>query len=332
MSDSLTSKRAWTTCERSWTPSEVSRPRSSGTPKVGRCVSCSPRRTRSACVPSSCTAPTRNACERDDYPWAPTWEQRVADARTGGELGRERRPIDDAPACRPRRKRLVPSPARAALSPAGARDLILMNSQVDVRDVLPSVQCPTLVFHRTDDLDARVDEGRYIAERIPGARLVELPGRRPRPVPIPEVVLDELEEFLTGARPIPGVAASSPRSSSPTSSSRPTWCDGSAIAPGQTCSQSVTLRYDPRLAEPRATRSTPPVTASSRCSTALRAPFARRSPSVTPSGPSGSRSARESTPARSSARRVGFAGSPCTSPHACSPPLRRRGARVPNDT
>ena len=65
---------------------------------------------------------------------------------------------------------------RASLSPAGARDLILMNSKADVRELLPSVQCPTLVLHRTGDRDSRVEEGRYIAERIPGARFVELPG------------------------------------------------------------------------------------------------------------------------------------------------------------
>ena len=51
--------------------------------------------------------------------------------------------------------------------------MILMNSKADVRELLPSVQCPTLVLHRTGDRDSRVDEGRYIAERIPRARFVE---------------------------------------------------------------------------------------------------------------------------------------------------------------
>jgi len=50
-----------------------------------------------------------------------------------------------------------------------------MNSQVDVRRVLSTVTVPTLVLHRTGDIDSRVEEGRYIAERIPGARFVDWP-------------------------------------------------------------------------------------------------------------------------------------------------------------
>jgi class 3 adenylate cyclase len=91
--------------------------------------------------------------------------------------------------------------ARAGLSPAGARDLILMNSKMDVRDVLPSVRCPTLVLHRTGDLDASVEEGRYIAARIPGARFVELEGDDHIPIVDTDQVLDEVEGFLTGSRP-----------------------------------------------------------------------------------------------------------------------------------
>ena len=92
---------------------------------------------------------------------------------------------------------------RASLSPAGARDLILMNSKVDVRELLPSVQCPTLVLHRTGDRDSRVEEGRYIAERIPGARFVELPGDDHVRGSTWTRSLDEVEEFLTGARRAP---------------------------------------------------------------------------------------------------------------------------------
>ena len=90
---------------------------------------------------------------------------------------------------------------RASLSPAGARDLILMNSKADVRDMLPAIQCPTLVIHRTGDRDSRVDEGRYIAERIPGARFVELAGDVHVPWVDMDPMLDEVEEFLTGTRP-----------------------------------------------------------------------------------------------------------------------------------
>src|SRR5262249_33132425 len=81
--------------------------------------------------------------------------------------------------------------------------LILMNSKVDVRDVLPTIQSPTLVLHRTGDLDSHVDEGRYTASRIPGARFVELPGDVHVPWVGMEDILAEVEEFLTGVRPHP---------------------------------------------------------------------------------------------------------------------------------
>jgi class 3 adenylate cyclase len=74
---------------------------------------------------------------------------------------------------------------------------------MDVRDVLRSIQCPTLVLHRTADRDAKLEEGRYIAERIPAARFVELPGDGHTLVADPGDVLDEVEEFLTGVRPTP---------------------------------------------------------------------------------------------------------------------------------
>jgi pimeloyl-ACP methyl ester carboxylesterase len=138
----------------------------------------------------------------DDYPWAPTWEERVAVAaeleRHWGEnvdVANMAPSADDELVAWMRRR------GRGGLSPAGARDLILMNSQADVRDVLPAVQCPTLVLHRTGDRDASVEEGRYIAGRIPGARFVELPGDDHVPFVDPDQVLDEVEEFLTGTRP-----------------------------------------------------------------------------------------------------------------------------------
>ena len=140
----------------------------------------------------------------EDYPWAPTWDERVAIAteleETWGsnvDLGAMWPDPDEVEAEWFHRR------ARGSLSPAGARDLILMNSQVDVRDVLPTIQCPTLVLHRTGDRDANIDEGRYIAGRIPGARFVELPGEDHTLVADPRAVLDEVEEFLTGVRPKP---------------------------------------------------------------------------------------------------------------------------------
>jgi class 3 adenylate cyclase len=71
----------------------------------------------------------------------------------------------------------------------------------DVRDVLPAVRVPTLVLHRVDNPYIRVGQGRYLASHIPGARLVELSGADHLFfVGDVEPMLDEIEEFLTGAR------------------------------------------------------------------------------------------------------------------------------------
>jgi class 3 adenylate cyclase len=76
-----------------------------------------------------------------------------------------------------------------------------MNTQIDIRHLLPAIQAPTLVLHRTGDLDSNVEEGRYIGQRIPGAKYVELSGTDHIPwVGDADAVLDEIEEFLTGVR------------------------------------------------------------------------------------------------------------------------------------
>ena len=137
----------------------------------------------------------------DDYPWAPTWEERQ---RVAADLERGWGDNVDLSTMIPDADSLMAAwfqrRARAAVSPAAARDLILMNSKADVRAALGLVQCPTLVLHRTGDLDSRVEEGRYLADHIPGARFVELPGPDHVPWLRMEEVLDPVEEFLTGSR------------------------------------------------------------------------------------------------------------------------------------
>jgi pimeloyl-ACP methyl ester carboxylesterase len=140
----------------------------------------------------------------DDYPWAPTREERLRDATSLEATWGEQFDLSTiAPNADAGMTSWLQRRGRASLSPAGARDLILMNSQADVRALLPSVQCPTLVLHRTGDLDAQVDEGRYLAARIPGSRFVELAGDDHVPFVDPDQILDEVEEFLTGVRPAP---------------------------------------------------------------------------------------------------------------------------------
>jgi class 3 adenylate cyclase len=79
-----------------------------------------------------------------------------------------------------------------------------MNGEVDVRAVLPSIQAPTLVLHRSGDQFIDIRHSRYLAEHIPGAKYVELPGDQAlifgREA---ESLLEEIEEFLTGARHAP---------------------------------------------------------------------------------------------------------------------------------
>jgi class 3 adenylate cyclase len=76
--------------------------------------------------------------------------------------------------------------------------------ETDVRPVLASVRAPTLVLHRTGDPFVSVEHGRYLAQHIPGARLVELPGvDHPHFIGDWRAVVDEVQEFVTGARSAP---------------------------------------------------------------------------------------------------------------------------------
>jgi pimeloyl-ACP methyl ester carboxylesterase len=87
---------------------------------------------------------------------------------------------------------------RAASSPGAARAMIEMASLIDVRDVLGAVRAPTLVVHRRHDIDAHIEEGRYLADRIPGARFVELEGTDHFVGVDPDQILDPVEEFVGG--------------------------------------------------------------------------------------------------------------------------------------
>lgn len=114
-----------------------------------------------------------------EYPWAPTPEQRQGfyDALVrewGGPIGVE----DLAPskAHDEHFRQWWASYQRRSATPKAALALARMNTSIDVRHVLPAIKVPTLVMHRTNDRDTHIEEGRYIAARIPGAKFVELPG------------------------------------------------------------------------------------------------------------------------------------------------------------
>ncbi|MBI2212476.1 MAG: alpha/beta fold hydrolase [Acidobacteria bacterium] len=140
----------------------------------------------------------------DDYPWGPTQEQREAffalmQREWGGPVGiAERAP---SRASDPAFRDWWAAYLRMGASPSAAVALTKMNAQIDIRAVLPTIRVPTLVLHRHGDLCLRVDEGRFVAGKIPGAKFVELPGDDHLPfVGNQDEILDEIEEFLTGVR------------------------------------------------------------------------------------------------------------------------------------
>jgi class 3 adenylate cyclase len=89
---------------------------------------------------------------------------------------------------------------RFSASPGIYRMLQRVAEEIDVRPVLPSIQAPTLVMHRRDDQIVTVGNGRYLAENIAGAKYLELSGADHYPFWDGDAVLDEIEEFVTGAR------------------------------------------------------------------------------------------------------------------------------------
>jgi pimeloyl-ACP methyl ester carboxylesterase len=144
-----------------------------------------------------------------DYPWAP-----AADDREESTLDVERnwghlRP-EDVEYYAPSRVedeqfvRNLERYFRRGASPGAAAALLRMNSYIDVRAVLPTIRVPTLVLHRRGDRDVDVAEGRYLASRIQGSKFVELAGDdHVISAGDIEAVADEIEEFLTGTRPLP---------------------------------------------------------------------------------------------------------------------------------
>jgi len=92
---------------------------------------------------------------------------------------------------------------RYATSPGMIYRLMRTSLQSDVRHILPMVHVPTLILHKADQAFMRADHGRYLAEHIDGARYVELPGSELMPFfGDQRPFLDEIEEFVTGVRPV----------------------------------------------------------------------------------------------------------------------------------
>jgi class 3 adenylate cyclase/pimeloyl-ACP methyl ester carboxylesterase len=91
---------------------------------------------------------------------------------------------------------------RLSASPATAATVMRMLFELDVRNVLGAIRVPTLIVHRQDNPIVTVDQGRYLADHIEGAKFVAVPGADyGLAVGDIDVVIDEVEEFLTGSRP-----------------------------------------------------------------------------------------------------------------------------------
>ncbi|MBT8123472.1 MAG: adenylate/guanylate cyclase domain-containing protein, partial [Gammaproteobacteria bacterium] len=142
-----------------------------------------------------------------DYPWAPTDAKRqlsykmVEDKWADGDMQGL--------------KSLVPSLAdddifmdwfasylRSGASPGAALELLRLNTDVDIIGILSSIRVPTLLLHRTGDIDVHVDEAKFIAERISNSKFVELQGDDHLFwAGNSYSILAEIEEFITGVRP-----------------------------------------------------------------------------------------------------------------------------------
>jgi class 3 adenylate cyclase/pimeloyl-ACP methyl ester carboxylesterase len=90
---------------------------------------------------------------------------------------------------------------RLSASPGAAKAYMLLNTQIDVTSILPSVRVPTLVLHRRTDALVSVERGRELAALIPGAKYIEYPEGDHLPFTgDADTILGDIQEFVTGER------------------------------------------------------------------------------------------------------------------------------------
>ena len=140
----------------------------------------------------------------DDCPWAMTREQHEAAAAAfergwGTPIGFKT--VAPTSSADERYRNWWARYLRMGASPGAGVTLYRMNYEIDIRSLLPAIRVPTLLLHRSGDRLINVEASRYMAQRIPGARLVELPGDDHLVfLGDSETVLGEIQEFITGAR------------------------------------------------------------------------------------------------------------------------------------
>lgn len=146
----------------------------------------------------------------DDWPWGVTRSEGIAQLKSveSGQFN-EHFGLDffvPGVADEPDMVRWWNRTSRLSASPGMYVALIKTNGATDVRSVLPTISVPTLILHRSDDIVVDVRASRYMAEHIPGARLVELPGGDHWPwIGDSDTALGEIQQFLVGSRPQPQI-------------------------------------------------------------------------------------------------------------------------------
>jgi class 3 adenylate cyclase len=140
-----------------------------------------------------------------DYPWGtPDEEYRRETEELERTFGTPERAASFvkaiAPSADEENQRALATLSRQSASPGAVAALNRMNREIDVRHALPAIQIPTLVLNRTDEDPFIVRGSRYIAEHIPGARHVEIPGADHAIFSgDTERIMEEIERFLTEA-------------------------------------------------------------------------------------------------------------------------------------
>ncbi|MBX2846066.1 MAG: alpha/beta fold hydrolase [Saprospiraceae bacterium] len=142
-----------------------------------------------------------------DYPWAPTVEERqqlydmIEESWGGGAMN-----LESLAPSKANDKRFMDWLAnyfRSGASPSAALVLTQMNTEVDIVDILGSITVPTLILQRTNDIDVKIEEGRFIADKIPGAKFVEFPGEDHLFwAGNTNEVLREMKAFIMDAKPV----------------------------------------------------------------------------------------------------------------------------------
>ena len=141
----------------------------------------------------------------EDYPWAPTWEERQVESEAFERSWDD--PVRIAEFYAPSRAddaafvEWIGRWLRHSASPKAAAALNDASTHIDVTGVLRDISAPTLLLYRIEDRDVKIEEGRYIASKIPHSRLVELHGADHYfYAGDTEPILREIEEFVTGYR------------------------------------------------------------------------------------------------------------------------------------